>query len=151
MVERGRAAFAKVEALMSADSTFAEEVARRGGAGTPLVLLDWPEAPAAFREMVAVDRENALRFVEIVQRSGWPGIGLVGADGEEAAWEIAMHADTAQADRCAWLPLVEQASRCGDVPPQHAEFLRLRSDAVEALARHADEHERFAGGPDLRS
>lgn len=138
MVKRGRDAFTKVEALMSADSAFAEEVTRRGDTGIPLVLLDWPEAPAPFREMVEVDRANARRFSEIVQRSGWPGINLVGADGEEAAWEIAMHSDTAQPDRLTWLPLVEEASRSGDVPLQHVEFLRLRSHAVEALAPPAE-------------
>lgn len=138
MVERGREAFAEVEALMAADSAFAEEVTRRGESGIPLVLLEWPEAPAPFREMVEVDRANARRFSEIVQRSGWPGINLVGADGEEAAWEIAMHSDTAGAERLTWLPLVEEASRSGDVPAQHAEFLRLRSDAVQAIAPPAE-------------
>lgn len=138
MVETGRNAFAEVEALARTDTAFAEEVSRRGDGGIPLVLLDWPEAPSAFLEMVGVDRANACRFAEIVRRSGWPGTELVGADGAEAAWEIAMHADTEQVDRCTWLPLVEEAARRGDVPPQHAELLRLRSEAVEALLRAAE-------------
>lgn len=138
LVERGRVAFAMVEALMEEDRSFAEELTGRAEGGMPLVLLDWPEAPGAFQEMVAVDRENARRLAEIVRQVGWPGIQLAGADGEEAAWEVAMHADTAQRERLTWLPLIDEAARLGDVPPQHAEYLRLRANAVQALAPPAD-------------
>lgn len=134
LVEIGRVAFAEVEALMEEDRTFAEELTRRAAGGMPLVLLDWPEAPGTFHEMVAVDRENARRLAEIVRGVGWPGIELAGADGEEAAWEVAMHADTAQRERLTWLALIDEAARLGDVPPQHAEYLRLRANAVQALA-----------------
>lgn len=123
---------------MEEDKKFAEELTRRSEGGMPLVLLDWPEAPGAFQGMVAVDQANARRLAEIVSRVGWPGIQLVGADGEEAAWEVAMHADTAQRERLTWLPLIDEAARLGDVPAQHAEYLRLRANAVKALASPAD-------------
>lgn len=43
-------------------------------------------------EMEAVHRRNAQRLLELVTAHGWPGRGLVGDDGAEAAWRIAQHA-----------------------------------------------------------
>jgi hypothetical protein len=42
-------------------------------------------------QMEQLHRQNASRLREIIQQQGWPGITLVGADGEEAAWRIAQH------------------------------------------------------------
>ncbi len=60
---------------------------------------------------------------------------MVGEDGEEAAWELAMHADTAQQERLVWLPLIEAAATSNDVPAEHAEYLRLRAEAVAVLVQ----------------
>ena len=43
-------------------------------------------------EMEAVHTRNAARMREILSQHGWPTRTLVGVDGEEAAWMIAMHA-----------------------------------------------------------
>jgi hypothetical protein len=44
-------------------------------------------------EWELIDRRNTARFVEIVAEHGWPGRGLVGDDGANAAWLLAQHAD----------------------------------------------------------
>ena len=41
--------------------------------------------------MEKVHRNHASRLREIIQQHGWPGITMVGTDGEEAAWRIAQH------------------------------------------------------------
>lgn len=75
--------------------------------------------------MIALDATNSSWF-EMVAERGWPGVVLVGMDGEEAAWELAMHADTSQEARLGWLSLINVAVELGDVPPEHAASLRLR-------------------------
>jgi hypothetical protein len=42
--------------------------------------------------MAEVHRRNAARLAEILDRSGWPGPSLVGADGAAAAWLVLQHA-----------------------------------------------------------
>lgn len=39
------------------------------------------------------DQARTDRLKEIIGEHGWPGISLVGEDGEEAAWAIAQHSD----------------------------------------------------------
>lgn len=135
-VQEGHRAFAEVEQLMAKDPAFAAEVARRGEGGLPLVLFDWSDAPEPFRSMVAVDIDNSEWFARVVAKRGWPGVALAGQDGADAAWELAMHADTAQHERVGWLSLIDDAARLGDVPDQHAEYLRLRTAAVAAMIDH---------------
>ncbi|MCI0603505.1 hypothetical protein L0156_10895 [bacterium] len=43
------------------------------------------------QRMEAVHRKNAAQLRTIIQEHGWPGLDLVGKDGEEAAWRIAQH------------------------------------------------------------
>jgi len=57
--------------------------------------------------MKAIDASNTERMRAIVREYGWPGPGLVGRDGSEAAFLLVQHANLAfQKDM---LPLVEQA------------------------------------------
>jgi hypothetical protein len=42
--------------------------------------------------MAGVHRRNAARLTEILDRHGWPGRDLVGADGAAAAWLVLQHA-----------------------------------------------------------
>ncbi|MCC2275452.1 hypothetical protein LKL35_08455 [Streptomyces sp. ET3-23] len=41
-----------------------------------------------------IDHVNAQVLRRIVSAHGWPGRSLVGEDGAEAAWQLALHADT---------------------------------------------------------
>src|SRR5947209_9236632 len=42
--------------------------------------------------MAEVHRRNAARLTETLDRHGWPGRDLVGADGAAAAWLVLQHA-----------------------------------------------------------
>lgn len=132
-VEKGRRAFKEVQQLILADPVFAATVESLGAGGLPLVLFDLPDAPEPFRRMVATDRDNSDWFARLVALRGWPGVTLVGDDGVAAAWELAMHADTAQNERAGWLAVVARAAELGEVPHEHAELLRLRTEAVAAI------------------
>ncbi|TMK66460.1 MAG: hypothetical protein E6G60_03040 [Actinobacteria bacterium] len=59
----------------------------------------------------------------------WPGIRLVGADGEEAAWLIAQLGDLGLQQRC--LELLEIAVEGGDAPPAHLAALLDRVRMAE--------------------
>ena len=49
--------------------------------------------PAIQEKMRSIDEANLSRLKEILQKYGWPGPGLVGKDGAEAAFFIVQHAD----------------------------------------------------------
>ena len=76
--------------------------------------------------METVHRRNAARLAEIIETHGWPGTGLVGADGAEAAWLIAQHAigEPAFQRRCLELLLAGVAS--DDVPAWQPAYLEDR-------------------------
>ncbi len=133
-VAEGHRAFAEVEQLMTADAVFARQVQEKGEGGLPLVLLDWPDAPEPFLRMVSIDVENSRWLVDVIASVGWPGVSMVGAEGEATdTWELAMHADTEQEARAGWLAQIKDAAERRDVPPEHAQYLRMRTEAVAAL------------------
>lgn len=112
--------------LLERDADFAKwaETAEPTLLTAKWVAGDPPWELAALFEMA--DRHDR-RLMDIIELHGWPGRGLVGEDGADAAWVIAQHADRHHAERNAWLTLVEQAARLGGADPRH--FARL-SDRV---------------------
>lgn len=78
---------------------------------------------AAHHELTALRREHDARLREIVDAHGWPGAALVGADGCEAAWRLAMFAvdDRDLQARC--LALMEDLAEEGEVEPYQPAFL----------------------------
>jgi len=78
------------------------------------------------RRMAEVHERNARELAGMIERHGWIGKSLVGADGAEAAWLILQHAigDPALQRKC--LPLLKEAVARGDVPPAHAAYLEDR-------------------------
>jgi hypothetical protein len=71
------------------------------------------------------------RFAEILDAHGWPGKRLVGCDGAEAAWTLALHTmpDPKLLRRC--LRLMLEAVAKGDAEPQHVAHLVDRVSLVE--------------------
>ncbi len=129
--------------LAAADAFFARcaaepgleaELDRRlGGPLTPLIpALDaWEDAPPEGQSLLAVNEANVARFAVLVDEPGaWPGLRQVGADGTDAAWMLAQHADRANEQRRAWLPLLETAVEAGDADPRHLATLADRIAAV---------------------
>lgn len=77
-------------------------------------------------EMQQVHRENANQLNRIVEKSGWPGISLVGLEGCRAAWLIAQHSICTPELQRKFLTLLTNAAECGDVPRKQVAFLADR-------------------------
>jgi hypothetical protein len=71
------------------------------------------------------------RLVEILDTYGWPGESLVGEDGAEAAWQLALHTmpDPQVLRRC--LRLLEDAAAAGEAHSWQVAFLVDRVSLVE--------------------
>lgn len=68
------------------------------------------------REMAAVHTRHATRMREILAQYAWPTRTLVGVDGEEAAWLVAMHAISDPDVQRTSLALLEHAVSAGEAP-----------------------------------
>lgn len=129
--------------LAAADATFeaveadpgldAELERRLAGPATPLAsaLDGWENAPPEAATLLEVNAANGARLAAILDEGGWPGLRQVGADGADAAWMLAQHADRDNEARRAWLPLLADAVASGDADPRH---LATLTDRVEAVA-----------------
>jgi hypothetical protein len=81
--------------------------------------------------IIAMDDANTAWLRAVVDRVGWPGSSLVGADGAHAAWLISQHADRHPAFQRRCLKLLGRAVAHGEASP--ADLAHL-TDRV-ALAR----------------
>jgi len=74
----------------------------------------------------AVDAANTARMKTIVAARGWPGRGLVGDDGAQAAWLLVQHADHDPAFQRACLELLGRAVQAGEADAGHHAYLTDR-------------------------
>lgn len=84
-------------------------------------------------ELAATDEveANAARLASILDELGaWPGLRLVGGDGADAAWMVAVHADGSNDVRRSWLPWLAEAVTSGDADPRQLATLTDRIAAV---------------------
>lgn len=72
------------------------------------------------------DQRRTDRLAEIIGEYGWPGVSLVGEDGEDAAWAIAQHSDLDPAFQERALDLLEAAVAAGDASPGNLAYLSDR-------------------------
>jgi len=118
----------------AAEPALDAELARRlAGPAMPLItaLGAWDDAPPEGRSLLAVNEANVARFTGLIEeRAAWPGLRLVGADGADAAWMLAQHADRANDQRRSWLPLLAAAVESGDADPRHLATLSDRAAVV---------------------
>jgi hypothetical protein len=97
----------------------------------PWLLLEWPsneDPPPSVTQAITTTAENTRQLRQIVQRIGWPGRGLVGEDGADAAWLVLQHAcsqvtTVGTADSLALvrqcLPLLQRAVEVAEAHPRH--------------------------------
>ena len=139
MTERELGAADAFFAAVDADPALSRELDKRlAGAATPLIpaLADWEAMPPEAGALIEVNAEHAARFDAIVAEHGWPGLRLVGADGADAAWMIAQHADAANERRRGWLEPLREAVSTGDADPRHLATLADRVAAVGGEHQH---------------
>jgi len=135
MTARELAAADAFFARCAEDAVLDKELERRlKGPLTPLIVaLDsWDDAPPEALSLLAVNEANVARFAALIEDTGeWPGLRLVGADGTDAAWMLAQHADRANELRRRWIPILTTAVDTGDADPRH---LGTLTDRVAAVA-----------------
>jgi 23S rRNA (guanosine2251-2'-O)-methyltransferase len=134
MVERELAAAEALYAVADADAAVGRELDRRlAGPATPLIaaLSAWDEAPPEAGPLLEVNAANADRLATVIDEGGWPGLREVGAEGADAAWMLAQHADRSNDARRSWLPALAEAVAAGDADPRH---LATLADRVAAVA-----------------
>ncbi len=121
-------------ARCAAEPALDAELERRlAGPVTPLIvaLAAWEDAPPEGSTLLAVNEANVARFAAIVDEvDAWPGLRTVGADGTDAAWMLAQHADRTNELRRGWLPRLRAAVESGDADPRHLASLTDRIAAV---------------------
>jgi len=76
--------------------------------------------------MEAVHRRNAARLKAVLDRQGWPGASLVGAEAAEAAWLVAQHAIGEPDFQRRCLRLLQEAAARGEVPAWQPAMLEDR-------------------------
>jgi hypothetical protein len=76
--------------------------------------------------MEEVHRRNAERLREIMEEVGWPGVSLVGEDGERAAWLILQHAIGEPAFQRRGLDVLSEAAGRGEAPLAQVAMLEDR-------------------------
>lgn len=72
------------------------------------------------------DQARTDRLKEIIATHGWPGISLVGEDGEDAAWAIAQHSDLDPEFQAEALERLRAAVAADDASPGNLAYLEDR-------------------------
>lgn len=76
--------------------------------------------------MAEVHERNAAALEALIERRGWPGRSLVGAQGAQAAWLIAQHAIGVPDFQRKCLQLLKQAAARGEAEPVYVAYLEDR-------------------------
>jgi hypothetical protein len=90
-----------------------------------------PNSDQDQRQLLELMGRLTRRLVEILATHGWPGKSLVGEDGVEAAWTLALHTmhDPDVLRRC--LTLMRAAAAAGEAEPWQVAFLVDRVSLIE--------------------
>jgi hypothetical protein len=90
-----------------------------------------PNRDEVQRQLLELLGRLRRRLVEILDTYGWPGKSLVGEDGAEAAWMLALHTmpDPGVLRRC--LTLMRAAAEAGEAEPAQVAHLVDRVSLVE--------------------
>ena len=102
--------------------------------------------PPVVITMREIDRRNTARMKEIVDRYGWPGIAMVGKDGEQAAFLLVQHADQEHAFQKRCLVLLTEAVKGGQALAEHMAYLTDRVRVAEKRKQLYGTQLHYAGG-----
>ena len=91
-----------------------------------IAMFDRDQAGRLGGEDSEGDQRRTQRLVEIVDEHGWPGLSLVGKDGEDAAWTIAQHSDLDPEDQARFLEDLRAAFERGEASPGNLAYLEDR-------------------------
>ena len=92
--------------------------------------------------MAAVQRQHAERLLAVFETHGWPGTGLVGADGAEAAWLVVQHAVGSPAVMRRGLALLTVAAERGEAAWRQVAHLDDRIRVLEGRPqRYGTQHD----------
>jgi 23S rRNA (guanosine2251-2'-O)-methyltransferase len=137
LLARAETELRAADALFSrsaSDSELAAELDRRlVDLATPLIvaLAAWDGRPPEGSALLDVNAANAAWLTEGIERHGWPGLRLVGADATDAAWLLAQHADRINdVRRTSWVPRLRDAAAMGEADPRHLATLADRVAVV---------------------
>jgi hypothetical protein len=72
------------------------------------------------------DQDRTDRLKQIIAKYGWPTFGLVGKDGEDAAWTIAQHSDLDKPFQAKALKLLRRAVADKQASPGNLAYLEDR-------------------------
>lgn len=77
-------------------------------------------------EIGKLNSQHISRLKVVIQEMGWPGIHLVGIDGDQAAWLLVQHADDDLPFQLNCLGLLEAQLVQGNTSPQNVAYLTDR-------------------------
>lgn len=123
---------AELVSRMKAEQDVRVELMKLNPANKPLTPEDRqkPEIKAVLERMEKVDRENLAWLKGVVEKYGWPGKSLVGADGAQGAFLIAQHATSDLEFMARCLESLRAAYKSGDAEGQ---WVALMTDRLLIL------------------
>lgn len=110
--------------------------ARSGRAPAPPWLVRWDERETEVLALLAAVTRGTQALARALDEHGWPSRALVGEDGADAAWMLAMHADTNPLLQQRCLELLEKAVATNDADPRHQATLADRLAANRGEQRY---------------
>lgn len=113
----------------SADLELREELLQRRDVDQALLRKMRPGSRVdhdLIRRAEATQQDNVGWLKKVIGDRGWPGRSLVGADGADAAWLIAQHADRDPDFQRECLGLIEKAAAAGEATLSNLAYLTDR-------------------------
>jgi hypothetical protein len=108
-------------------------------------LLSHPEQQWGIHQ----ERANAGVLRRLFGQHEWPGLSLVGEDGAEAAWRLALHADHEPGLQRMALLLLAKAVEQGEAPIQHWAHLHDRTQVSAGQPQQYGTQHRLAPGGEV--
>jgi hypothetical protein len=129
---------AELVTRMKAEQDVRLELNKLNPANKPLTPEDRqkPEVKAVLDRMEKVDRDNLAWLKGVVEKHGWPGQSMVGADGAQGAFLIAQHAVSDLDFMAKCLESLKTAYKAGDAQGQWVALMTDRLLILKDKKKH---------------